>query len=175
MRLGLSEGEVLTVKGEGNRVAGDRGDLVINVTVEKSDLFVRKKNDIFVTLPITLYQAIKGDTVVVPTINGDVEMKIAPGTQPDDIKRLNGRGIRNSTTREQGHQFVRIKVKIPQSLTDEQLALLERCFGPRRPTSDEPANPGGDNREASTDGAEGQPNDTLGKWFDRLRRWLKWY
>ena len=167
---GVSEGEIFTLRGEGSRVAGERGDLAISFVVEGSDTFSRKKNDIFVTLPVTLYQAIKGDTVVVPTIGGDVEMKIAPGTQPDDIKRLSGRGIRNATTQEQGHQFVKIKVEIPRNLTPEQLALIERCFGPRPPPPTGEGTSGADNPAEATDSTSG-----AGKWFDRLKRWLQWY
>jgi DnaJ-class molecular chaperone len=147
-------------------MAGQAGDLIVSVTVERSDIFVRKKNDIYVNVPVSLYQALMGGTIVVPTINGDVEMKIPPGTQPDDVKRMSGRGIFNATTREQGSQYVKVKVDIPRNLTTEQQDLLERCFKPNRSTD-----------KAHMDG-EAKNDDqktTSPQWLDRLRDWLKWY
>jgi molecular chaperone DnaJ len=163
---GVSDGEVFSVRREGNKMAGQAGDLIVSVTVERSDIFVRKKNDIYVNVPVSLYQALMGGTIVVPTINGDVEMKIPPGTQPDDVKRMSGRGIFNATTREQGSQYVKVKVDIPRNLTTEQQDLLERCFKPNRSTD-----------KAHMDG-EAKNDDqktTSPQWLDRLRDWLKWY
>lgn len=167
--LGASEGETFNLRNEGNRMAGQTGDLMITVSVEKSDTFTRKRNDIYTTVTVSLLQALKGASVIVPTVSGDVEMRIPSGTQPDDIKRLNGRGIHNATTREQGHQFVKIKVEIPRNLTSTQMELLERSLDPNyRPT----ASPS--HEDTRKDGATDQEEKTGSKWLDRLRSWLKW-
>lgn len=168
---GVADGETFSVRREGSSMGGERGDLIITVAVAKSDVFSRKKNDIYVTVPINLYQAIKGDTVIVPTISGPVEMKIPAGTQPDDVKRLNGRGIYNAATREQGNQFVKIKVDIPRNLTSEQLDLLARCFDPSAMSAEKPAadrNPQDDGKHSSEDSGSG-----FRQWFEKLGRWLR--
>lgn len=174
---GVADGDVFSVKREGSRMLGQAGDLLINISVDKSELFTRKKNDVFVTIPISLYQALVGGTVIVPTINGDVEMKIPPGSQPDDIKRLNGRGIFNSSTSEQGHQFIKFKVEIPRGLTQEQQELLERCFNPnshRSRSKDETGkdyyNPPEEKKDNNNSGSS-----RVSEWLEKLWRRLKWY
>lgn len=164
---GINEGDALSVRREGNRVGGSIGDVVVSFNVERSDTFTRKKNDIYVTVPVPLHQALLGGTVTVPTIDGDVELKVSPGTQPDDVKRMSGRGIYNATTREQGNQYVRVKVDIPRSLTREQQELVERCFGP------DGSQPLRSSDAARAEEDKGLGGSTLNQWFDRLRRWIK--
>lgn len=158
---GVAEGETFSVRREGNKMSGQVGDLIVNVTVDKSPTFIRKKNDIYVSISISLYEALFGGNITVPTIGGDVEMKIPPGTQPDDMKRMSGRGIYKSSTGERGHQFVKFKVEIPRSLTPVQQSLLEKCFGTASST------------EAEADGKTEAAG--VNQWFDKLRGWLKWY
>lgn len=164
---GISEGEALSIRREGNRVGGSIGDVIVSFTVERSDIFTRKKNDIYVTVPIPLYQALLGGTVLVPTIDGNVELKVAPGTQPDDVKRMSGRGIYNATTREQGSQYLRFKIEVPRSLSKEQQELIERCFGPSGGPQSRPTDTDDAGKDSSSEGS------TRHQWFDRLRRWLK--
>lgn len=164
---GVNEGDALSIRREGNRVGGSIGDVIVSFNVERSDAFTRKKNDIYVTVSVPLSQALLGGTVVVPTIDGNVELKVSPGTQPDDVKRMSGRGIYNATTREQGNQYVRVKVDIPRSLSKEQQALLERCFG----SDGSPPSQSDGAARAATEG--GPSSSSPSQWFDRLRRWIK--
>lgn len=163
---GISEGEALSIRREGNRVGGSIGDVIVSFSVERNDTFTRKKNDIYVTIPIPLYQALLGGTVLVPTIDGNVELKVSPGTQPDDVKRMSGRGIYNATTREQGNQYIRFKIEVPRSLSKEQQELIERCFGPSGPHPQA-------NDTDDAGGGSGSEGTTINQWFDRLKRWLK--
>lgn len=164
---GVGEGDALSIRREGNRIGGSIGDVIVSFNVERSDTFTRKKNDIYVTAPVPLHQALLGGTVIVPTIDGNVELKVSPGTQPDDIKRMSGRGIYNSTTREQGNQYVKFKIEIPRSLSKEQQGLIERCFGSNEPQEPRPGD------AARTGEDEGSSSSTLNQWFDRLKRWIK--
>jgi len=160
---GVSEGEAVSIRSEGNRIGGSVGDVIISFSIDRSDVFLRKKNDIYVNATVPLHHALLGGTVVVPTIDGNVELKIAPGTQPDDVKRMTGRGIYNASTREQGNQYVKFKVEVPKTLTKEQQELLEQCFNPTRAMG----NP-------STTTKDQQPEQNP-QWLDRLWRWLKGY
>lgn len=165
---GISEGEVFSVRREGNRMGGQNGDLLIQFAVEKSDVFTRKKNDIYLNVPVTLYQALVGGNVIVPTIHGSVEMKIPPGTQPDDVKKLSGRGVPNASSGELGHQYVKLKVAIPKSLTPHQEHLLAQCFDPdHQPAQPKAASP--------TDPPKPGHESLLNRWSSSWLKWLKWY
>ncbi|PJF17575.1 hypothetical protein PSACC_02668 [Paramicrosporidium saccamoebae] len=162
---GVADGEAWSVRKEGNRMLGQTGNLIVKVRVDKDSPFLRKKNDIYVTVPISMYEALVGGTIIVPTISGNVEMKIPPGTQPDDVKRMSGRGVYKASTGEQGHQFVKLKVEVPRTITAEQRELLEKCFGS-----------GSGPRDAESKKHEESDTKTAtNQWFDKLRRWLKWY
>lgn len=164
---GVSEGEAVSIRGEGNRIGGSVGDVLISFSIDRSDSFLRKKNDIYVNVTVPLHLALLGGIVIVPTIDGNVELKVAPGTQPDDVKRMTGRGIYNASTREQGNQYVKFKVEIPKTLTKEQQELLAQCFNPTRTMSmDNPP---------TTSTNKDQPPEQTPQWLDRLWRWLKGY
>jgi len=70
--------------------------------------------------------AILGGTAEVPTIDGDVKLKIRPGTQPGTMIRLRGRGIKRLRGFGRGDQYVRLQVKIPEKLTRAQKEALKR-------------------------------------------------
>lgn len=126
---GISEDTLLSVPGAGNKQNGRPGDLLLQfrvhtsetsfsflmlIQIGKSDKFERKRNDIYTKIKVDFIKAILGGTETVPTIFGDIELKIPPGTQPGDVKRVPGKGILNSKTGEKGHQFVTINVELPR-------------------------------------------------------------
>lgn len=81
--------------------------------MEKSGTFEKKGRDIYSSIEIDLYTAIAGGEVQVPTIHGDVIMKIPPGTQPGDLKKLVNKGIFDSS-RGNGSHIVKINIIIPK-------------------------------------------------------------
>ena len=83
------------------------------IQVDKSDTFERKGRDIFSSISIDLFTAIAGGEVQVPTIHGDVIMKIPPGSQPGDLKKLANKGIPDSS-RGNGAHIVKINIIIPK-------------------------------------------------------------
>ncbi|KAI8804159.1 chaperone DnaJ [Cladochytrium replicatum] len=108
------------------------GDLYITVNVGRHPAFSRKGSDVYVNVTVPLATAILGGTVRVPTVDGDVELKIPAGTQPEDQKVLKRRGVPRpgSGTDSKGDQYVILKVEVPKKLTDEQRAAIKAIFLP---------------------------------------------
>eukprot|EP01049_Picozoa_sp_SAG25_P002060 SAG25_NODE_102_length_15486_cov_22.883278_7_plen_102_part_00 len=77
-------------------------------------------------VPISMPEAVMGGTIIVPTLGGDIEMQVSPGTQSGETRRLRGRGIKLLRGRGAGDQYVRFKVVIPKGpeLTEDQRELL---------------------------------------------------
>lgn len=99
-------------------------DFYLTIDVGPHEIFQRDGQDLFVDLPITFSQAALGAVVKVPTINGEVKLKIQPGTQPGTLIRLQGKGVPYLRSRGRGDQYVRIRVEVPKKLTQRQKELL---------------------------------------------------
>lgn len=125
---GIDNGQVLTVRGEGNAGAngGAKGDLNVRITVRKDPLFDRKGFDIWVELPITYTQAALGAEVTVPTIDGNVTYRIPDGTQPGDVLRLRGKGVQRLQREGRGDMMVRVVIEVPRHLSKQQRDLLDQ-------------------------------------------------
>jgi molecular chaperone DnaJ len=124
---GVDTGSRLRLAGEGNAGTGGGppGDLYIIVEVKPHETFQRKGDDLYIEVPLKVTQAILGTTLKVPTLEGEAEIEIPPGTQPGTVFRLKGKGIPHLRGSGRGDQFVQVKVTIPASLTREQRRLLE--------------------------------------------------
>lgn len=125
---GIADGQSLRMQGEGEAGApGTRaGDLFVEVYVTPHDIFIRKEDDIHIEFPISFSQAALGDTVSVPTIRGEVKMKIPSGTQSGTILRLKEEGVENVSGHGTGDQLVRVQVKTPTKISAKQKELLEK-------------------------------------------------
>ena len=121
---GLSEGMVLTLEGKGGagRRNGVNGDLQIIIKEKPHETLVRDGNDLVYNLLLSLPQAILGDTMEVPTVDGKAKITIEPGTQPGTILRLKGKGVpevqgyRNS----RGDEIINISIYIPETLSKDE-------------------------------------------------------
>lgn len=102
------------------------GDFNLIVSVRPHEKFLRQGDDIIVEQPLSFVQAALGETIGVPTIEGEVKLKIRGGTQPGTLVRLRGRGVPHLRGGGRGDQYVRLKVEIPERLTKEQKRLLEK-------------------------------------------------
>ncbi len=122
---GIANGKRLRLKGKGNPGAkgAPAGDLYLKVQVQPHPLFQREGHDILLDLEVQLTEALLGTTREVPTLSGAKNLKIPPGTQSHSRLRLKGLGIADSKGK--GDQLVRIIVKMPKVLTDEQTRLIE--------------------------------------------------
>jgi molecular chaperone DnaJ len=123
---GVDTGSRLRLSGEGEAGmnGGPPGDLYIYVHVEPHDFFKRDNTDIYCQIPISFVQATLGDTVEVPTLNGNKTLDIPKGTQPGDIFRFKNKGIPSLRTRSRGDQIIQVMVKTPTGINKKQEKLL---------------------------------------------------
>ncbi|GGF12968.1 molecular chaperone DnaJ [Aliidongia dinghuensis] len=125
---GLKDGQVLRLKGKGapGTSGGSAGDALIEVSVASHRFFRREGNDIIVELPVTMQEAVAGAKVRAPTIDGPVNLTIAPHSSGGTRLRLKGRGIAG------GHQYVELKIVVPTGEEPELEAFLA-TWQPRHP------------------------------------------
>lgn len=125
---GVDDGMKIRVPGQGEAgvAGGPRGDLYIIPRITGHRFFKRRGDDIYCDVTIDFIQAILGVTLLVSTIDGKVRLKIPPGTQPDALLRLKGRGIKRKDGNDRGDQFVKINVKLPKYITPRQRELLKQ-------------------------------------------------
>ena len=120
---GVKDGSRVRIKGKGNRAGGEPGDLFIVVTVTPHAYFKRSGLDVNLDLPLSLYEAILGTSVTVPTLDGPVTLKIPPGTGSGAKVRVKGRGVKMKD--EVGDQFCVVKIVLPKNLTAEEQATIQ--------------------------------------------------
>jgi molecular chaperone DnaJ len=125
---GIETGQQIRLEGFGNKGAngGPNGDLYIVFEVKPSDFYVREGDDIIITMPITFSQAALGDEIEVPTVYGNVLLKIPSGTQSETKFRLRGKGAPNVRTKQKGDEHIIVNVITPSKLSSEQKRLFEQ-------------------------------------------------
>ncbi|CAH1448822.1 unnamed protein product [Lactuca virosa] len=101
------------------------GDLYVMIKVREDSTFRREGAHIHVNAPLNITQAVLGGTIQVPTLTGDVVLKVRAGTQPGQKVVLKGKGIKTRTSYSYGDQYVHFNVSIPTSLTERQRELME--------------------------------------------------
>lgn len=124
---GINTGQQIEVSGYGERGVngGSNGDLIVEVNVKPHPIFQREGNDIHIQLPIDFVDAALGTKVNIPTVYGEVELVIPSGTQPGQILKLRGQGVKDVRNGRSGDQYVHIKVVVPTSLNKEERKALE--------------------------------------------------
>lgn len=125
---GVENGQQMRLSGQGEAGVngGPYGDLYVVFYVEESNIFDREGSEIYYELPLNFVQAALGDEVNIPTVHGDVKLKIPAGTQSGTKFRLKGKGaprLRGSGT---GDQQVTVKLITPKNLNDEQKEALRQ-------------------------------------------------
>jgi molecular chaperone DnaJ len=123
---GIDDGQILRVSGQGNvgKNGGQRGDLNVRIIVKKDPLFERNGFDIWTEVPITYSQAVLGDEITVPTIDGNVTYTVPAGTQPDTVFRLRGKGIQKLQREGRGDHLVKVILEVPKNLNKSQKDAL---------------------------------------------------
>jgi curved DNA-binding protein len=121
---GVKDGSRVRIRSKGEEGPGGRGDLFIITTVQPHPYFRREGLDVLLDLPISLYEALLGAKVTVPTLDGPVTLTIPPGTSSHAKLRIPGRGIFRGT--EKGDQLVVIKIIVPKGLDEEHKKLLRK-------------------------------------------------
>jgi DnaJ-class molecular chaperone len=133
---GVTSGQQIRLRGQGDTAPGHRpGDLLITVTVAPHPVFKLDGNDLRADLPITLYEAVLGGKVRVPTLGGAVELSIPKNTSSGRTFRLKGKGVAKNGA--SGDLFVTTRIILPDGNNAELEALMEKWrdmhpYNPRR-------------------------------------------
>ncbi|MDY5441071.1 MAG: molecular chaperone DnaJ [Candidatus Enteromonas sp.] len=127
---GINNGQQIRVAGKGGRGinGGPNGDLYIEIVVDSHPAFQRDGNDIHVEVPLSFVDCALGTTIEVPTVYGEVSVRIPEGTQPEDVLKIRDHGVKDLRSGRPGDQYLHIKVKTPTNLTKSQKDLLKE-FG----------------------------------------------
>jgi molecular chaperone DnaJ len=123
---GIHDGQRIRLSGEGHAgpLGGQSGDLYVLVRIEPHDRLVREGDDVYSTVHLTMTEAALGTRVKVPTLDGDFELELAPGTQPGEVRTLRGRGMPVLQGFGRGDHRVLVNVAVPRQLSEEQRKLL---------------------------------------------------
>ncbi|MEI2455138.1 MULTISPECIES: molecular chaperone DnaJ [Lysobacter] len=116
----------LTGEGEAGPAGSPPGDLYVEVRVREHEIFQREGDDLHCEVPIRISQAALGDSIRVPTLDGEVELRIPAETQSGKLFRLRDKGVKSVRSRRPGDLYCRVVVETPVNLTPEQRELLEK-------------------------------------------------
>lgn len=122
------EGKQKTIKIPAGVDTGMRirfSDFDVQVSVKPHQFFKREDQNIFLEKDISIKQAILGDVIEVPTIDGSVKLKVRPGTESGTHVRLKDQGVPYPNTKKRGDQYVIFKIKIPEKISSKAKKLLE--------------------------------------------------
>ena len=125
---GVDNGDRIRLAGEGEAgpAGAPPGDLYVEVRVRPHAIFERDGDDLHCEVPIRISQAALGDTVRVPTLGGEVELRIPAETQTGKVFRLRDKGVKSVRSRAPGDLYCKVAVETPVNLTPEQRDLLEK-------------------------------------------------
>ena len=128
---GIDDGQTFVVRGQGDdgTNGGPSGDLNVTVTVAEDSIFRRDNFDVWVDIPITYAQAVLGDDIVVPTVDGKVSYTVPEGTQSGTTFRLRNKGIPYVNGKGRGDEYVRVNVEVPTNLTAKQKDMIREFEG----------------------------------------------
>lgn len=123
---GIDDGMQIRLAGEGE--AGSRGgapgNLYVVVSVKRHPLYRREGTDLLLDLPINIVQAALGDEISIPTLNGDIQIAVPPGTQHGKTLRIKEQGVPHLRRNGRGDLVVTVQIVVPQHLNEKQRALL---------------------------------------------------
>jgi len=125
---GVKEGSKVRVagKGEPGHNGGPPGDLYLVIHLRPHPYLRRNGDDLEMDVPITLGEAMAGGTIDIPTLEGNVKLKVPAGSQNGKTLRLKGKGATNTKTKTKGNLLVKLVVKLPQTEDPETLAAVRK-------------------------------------------------
>jgi molecular chaperone DnaJ len=125
---GVATGQYMTMRGVGNvgPRGGPRGDILVVFEVEEDPRFERDGEDLYTEVLVTYPQLALGATVDVPMVSGSVNLQVPAGTQSGQVFNLRGRGLPRINSSSTGDLHVRLQMWTPDSLSDEEVALVRR-------------------------------------------------
>jgi molecular chaperone DnaJ len=130
---GIDDNNRIRVSKKGN-IAQDssRGDLYIFIRVKSDEIFVRDEQNIYIEVPVFFTQAILGETITIPTLRGQKELKLPPSAQDKQQFVFKNEGVKDLHSKSYGSLVAQISIKYPKSLNAEQteaLHKLQESFG----------------------------------------------
>jgi DnaJ-class molecular chaperone len=125
---GVRDGQRIRLAGQGGSGihGGPPGDLYLTVHVEPDDRFEREGDDLYIDLPVSVYDLVLGGEVHVPTLTGGITMKIPPRTQNEQLMRAAGKGMPHVGGGADGDLYVRLIGRLPQHLSEEEEGLFRQ-------------------------------------------------
>ena len=152
---GVDSGNRLRAQGYGNEAQnGQRGDLYITFIVEEDENFIRNGNDIYIEVPVFFTQAILGETISIPALDGELELELKQSTKDKEQFVFDGEGVADVHSGRKGRLIAQIRMVLPKKINDEQKALLEKL--------------------QESYGVESRPHkSTFESAFDRVKSWFK--
>ncbi|HYM51486.1 MAG TPA: DnaJ C-terminal domain-containing protein [Candidatus Limnocylindrales bacterium] len=127
---GVTEGSRIRVKGEGERGA-EHGDLYLRVHLQPDPRFAAKGRDLYTAVPIYDDQAVLGDEVLVPSLTGQLQLRIPPGSQAGRVFRLRGKGLPGLKGGVPGDLYATIEIRVPERITDDIRGLYQQLRSAR--------------------------------------------
>ncbi len=124
---GITDGQTIRLRGKGAPGYGEGppGDALVTVSVAKHAVFDRQGDDIHITLPITIDEAILGGKVPAPTIDGGVNVNVPAGTSSGKTLRLRGKGVKKRGSSQRGDQLIELTIAMPGTIDEELKTFME--------------------------------------------------
>lgn len=124
---GIDDNVTLSLRGQGGADVerNKPGDLHVTIKVREDPIFRRDGNHVHVDAALSMAQAVLGGTVTIPTLTGNVSVKVRQGTQPGEKIVLRGKGLKARNSSSYGNHYVHFNIRIPTELTPRQRELME--------------------------------------------------
>jgi len=113
-------------QGEAGSRGGPAGDLYVVLSVQSHPVFDREENDLACNVPVSFSQLALGAEISIPSLDGEMKLKIPAGTSSDKVFRIRGQGVPSISGRTRGDLHIRIQVEIPKHLNSHQKEALEK-------------------------------------------------
>jgi molecular chaperone DnaJ len=124
---GVDTGNRLRAQQHGNEdKRGQRGDLYLTFRVEEDENFIRNGNDIYIEVPVFFTQAILGETISIPALNGELELELKKSTKDKEHFVFKDEGVADVHGGKKGRLIAQIQMTLPKKVNDEQKELLEK-------------------------------------------------
>jgi len=124
---GVDSGNRLRAQGYGNEAKnGNRGDLYLTFHVEEDENFIRNGNDIYVEVPVFFTQAILGETITIPALEGELDLELKQSTKDKEQFVFNGEGVADVHGGRKGRLVAQVRMILPKKINEEQKELLEK-------------------------------------------------
>ena len=152
---GVDSGNRLRAQGYGNESKnGQRGDLYLTFIVEEDENFIRNGNDIYIEVPVFFTQAILGETISIPALDGELELELKKSTKDKEQFIFDGEGVVDVHSGRKGRLVAQVQMILPKKINDEQKELLEKL--------------------QESYGVESRPHkSTFDSAFGRVKSWFK--